>query len=404
MNYQDLRRTYVVKLLESHALRLDSKDVIHALYPDSKSLSDKELKENYLDGKNYNKVDKSYFIKLPTGLRNRLFFPNGINAEFLLRLVSGPIEPPACITYNESDYNTLQNHFKCLVKEIKDRPLDDEEIEACKYVFDYSKIGDAAYWLMEQLNVRTCPYCNRNYTTFTATKKMRPDFDHYYPQSIFPYFALSFFNLIPSCSFCNRKKSDYFGFSILDTIIDKSVVPLIYPYDECYNERETRATFHIIRANKEPDNKEFWKILRGNENIDFFLDIRTYGDDYVWGRKVKKTMELLGIREIYNDAHKEEVRKLIQTFYWYNYCFINYVLSMVLSSEMVESEGNPNVKIPSSLVNNAKQHLYFADLSMQDWGNAPLNKLKADLLYQLEEYRRIGEKKSEDWEDGIGDV
>jgi len=69
-----------------------------------------------------------------------------------------------------------------------------------------------SYWLAMQLDIKTCPYCNRQYT-FTAindtrdTGRTRPEFDHFLPKNKYRLFALSFFNLIPSCHTCNHLKS-----------------------------------------------------------------------------------------------------------------------------------------------------------------------------------------------------
>ena len=65
-----------------------------------------------------------------------------------------------------------------------------------------------AYYFFRKLNIRTCPYCNRNYT-FTVReedKHTRPEFDHFYDKSKNPLLAVSFYNLIPSCHTCNHTK------------------------------------------------------------------------------------------------------------------------------------------------------------------------------------------------------
>lgn len=65
--------------------------------------------------------------------------------------------------------------------------------------------GRLAYEHAEQLNMTTCPYCNAQFT-FTIKKrgsKTRPHFDHFLHKASHPYFALSFYNLIPSCYVCN---------------------------------------------------------------------------------------------------------------------------------------------------------------------------------------------------------
>ena len=50
----------------------------------------------------------------------------------------------------------------------------------------------------------TCPYCNRNYIYYTSEKnKIKPQLDHFYPQTKYPVLGICFYNLIPSCQTCN---------------------------------------------------------------------------------------------------------------------------------------------------------------------------------------------------------
>ncbi|WP_144507044.1 hypothetical protein [Bacillus mycoides] len=65
-----------------------------------------------------------------------------------------------------------------------------------------------AYELVKQLKVEVCPYCNRQYITVSEPNedeegRTRPQLDHFYSKTRFPYFAVSFFNLIPCCYVCN---------------------------------------------------------------------------------------------------------------------------------------------------------------------------------------------------------
>ena len=60
---------------------------------------------------------------------------------------------------------------------------------------------------VQSLNVRVCPYCNRQYiTSFYKNgdrKLTTADVDHYYPKTQYPLLSMNFFNMIPSCSICN---------------------------------------------------------------------------------------------------------------------------------------------------------------------------------------------------------
>lgn len=59
------------------------------------------------------------------------------------------------------------------------------------------------------LGALCCPYCNFNSVENKIGKGTRvSQIDHFYPKSIYPLFAMSFYNLIPSCSACNKDKRD----------------------------------------------------------------------------------------------------------------------------------------------------------------------------------------------------
>lgn len=67
-----------------------------------------------------------------------------------------------------------------------------------------------------RMGVRACVYCNANWALTIESKKEGREYqakyqvDHYWPKAIYPCFAISLFNFIPSCSSCNLAKSDNF--------------------------------------------------------------------------------------------------------------------------------------------------------------------------------------------------
>ncbi|KPH13389.1 hypothetical protein [Chryseobacterium sp. ERMR1:04] len=65
--------------------------------------------------------------------------------------------------------------------------------------------GAVAYRHAKRLAISACPYCNAQFTFTIRNKriKTRPEFDHFLNKGRYPYLALSFYNLIPSCSLCN---------------------------------------------------------------------------------------------------------------------------------------------------------------------------------------------------------
>ena len=59
--------------------------------------------------------------------------------------------------------------------------------------------------LVKNGNSIVCPYCNRNYIN-DRSDKMGADLDHFYPRDRYPAFSLCLYNLVPSCTVCNRIK------------------------------------------------------------------------------------------------------------------------------------------------------------------------------------------------------
>lgn len=79
------------------------------------------------------------------------------------------------------------------------------------YTSRFRSVPEKGVWLAKKLNVKTCPYCNSNYTLFvpsTNTSKAyaRFQFDHFFAKDRYPYLSVSLFNLIPCCASCNLRK------------------------------------------------------------------------------------------------------------------------------------------------------------------------------------------------------
>lgn len=59
------------------------------------------------------------------------------------------------------------------------------------------------------LNLRICPYCGRAFIYSVQREGdntvVKPQLDHFLPKGKYPFLALSFMNLIPSCQTCNMK-------------------------------------------------------------------------------------------------------------------------------------------------------------------------------------------------------
>ncbi|WP_173467439.1 hypothetical protein [Fibrobacter succinogenes] len=120
-------------------------------------------------------LSKLYPRESPSDLRNYFF------------LLSHPKNDPNTLS-------TYQTRFKI------------NPFKLFNYDYFFKKDKPISYILSKYLGCNVCIYCGRMYTTtiFNGPNKLvRPAFDHYFSKSENPLMALSFYNLIPSCNYCN---------------------------------------------------------------------------------------------------------------------------------------------------------------------------------------------------------
>lgn len=191
-----------------------------------------------------------------------------------------------------------------------------------KAIFNYdsfikrvpSKWG--AYNLTMQLQVNVCPYCNRQYiTTYHSNNgKTRPSLDHFYDKVTYPYFAISLFNLVPSCSVCNSSFKGKKKFTVSTHI---------NPYVEDFNDTLNFSAgfgFSWGKSGKEVDIDAF--LGAGNNfTIKLIEAPKVSGDKLgILKKKAKRGLsnaETFKLEAIYGN-HKDQVYDLIKTAYYYN--------------------------------------------------------------------------------------
>jgi 5-methylcytosine-specific restriction endonuclease McrA len=154
-------------------------------------------------------------------------------------------------------------------------------------------------WLAGKLNIKSCPYCNAQYTLIVNSKDKggiaKFQFDHFFPKSEFPYFSLSLYNLIPSCASCNNQKSSTY----LD--IDNHY----HPY---HNELNTFSKFHIDYSKdvKTMSYKEL-RELDENDLIVQFVHKFEELEDFVKNHELQFDIEAIYSR--HKDIAKEIILK-----------------------------------------------------------------------------------------------
>lgn len=224
-----------------------------------------------------------------------------------------------------------------------------------KWYTDFTSKEEISYKYMDKLNIRTCPYCNRNYTfTIKRTKadtfKTRPEFDHFYDKSEYPSLALSFFNLVPSCHTCNHGKLT--GEAGLN------------PYFSGFNSKFSVCQYE---NDLEREQKDFRPM-----NINEMLAVKN-ADDFSIAipeadSKEETNIKLFGLTPLYN-KHKD------------------YVLEIIDKANAYNAIGAENIVEAFQGIGRSPQDVfdfvwgkYLDDKGMI---NRPLAKLTADVLKQL---------------------
>lgn len=174
-----------------------------------------------------------------------------------------------------------------------------EDIKEC---FDYDSFGksDKAYSLLFDLNINVCPYCNRQFinTFISPNGKTRATLDHFYCKSEYPYLALSFYNLIPSCYSCNSSLKGSKKFNFKNNVNPyhssfENIVSFTINYKKINDSEKYIAEFY--------NDPKFMK-------IEFKSHIHKNKNDY---KKVEKNIKVFKLQELYN-LHKDIVLRLIQ--------------------------------------------------------------------------------------------
>lgn len=156
---------------------------------------------------------------------------------------------------------------------------------------------------IKRLNVQVCPYCNRNYI-FNFSKNNNQEatgqLDHFFDKTKYSYLAVSFYNLVPSCSTCNQRKSTK----------QKNI---FYPYSESFHE-SAKFRYDGIEALKIDEKLPFFDSKRVILNIEAIRNkdkvkkhIKVFNIDNIYENHKDIVSELLQKREIYPDSYIDEL-------------------------------------------------------------------------------------------------
>lgn len=215
---------------------------------------------------------------------SRLMNRNSIAAHYynnrkgfvtLLTALSSPTNLRSLILAEVDELLTQDTHFTQAWFTIETKKFIQEIINYFVFTKKDTKPFNA-FDLSDLLKVNVCVYCNRIYTnTVIGTGRnliIRPTLDHFYSQTSHPLLGLSFYNLIPSCNYCNSNLKGAIPFNLTNNI---------HPYKEGFEKDASfdylQTGFHadksdprnysvIIRANILKTNPKYLKIF-GNGRI-----------------------------------------------------------------------------------------------------------------------------------------
>lgn len=215
-------------------------------------------------------------------------------------------------------------------------------------IFNYQKFingnKEFSFRIAKIIGVNTCVYCNRMYTlNITKGKEgiSRPEFDHFFPKSRYPFFALSLYNLIPSCHICNSNCK-----------MDRELPANMNPYAN-NNFKEDLFRFSYI-----PDGQGYPKriVIKDHcaQNKKTIMDI----------------LDILKTEEVYNVHVDLEVKDIYEFATKYSTAnLVNLLKQVGISSKISQEE--------------AYRMLFGTELLSEKDNDRPLSKLKRDILREL---------------------
>lgn len=213
------------------------------------------------------------------------------------------LEPPFDVTIQKFESIFVAEKIATEQFGIAPKSLYKEIVKAMRYDYVQEKVYPK---IINQLGIKTCVYCNAQYAFSYDNGRnsfQNYEIDHWMPKSKYPYLCTSFFNLQPSCTKCNKLKSNKddilpfclftndksklnpFDFSILHVSCvqylathDRDMLRIIFSSKEQGLKDNMDALFHIstqYQAHKEMVEELIWKKQIYNSTI---LDI--YKDNF----------------------------------------------------------------------------------------------------------------------------
>ena len=251
--------------------------------------------------------------------RNYPEFKNDLNSWVASNVPELAREKDAFLKIMSAEYLFLEECKKLLNNFIVNEPKLTEYLKK-----SYDKIdSELRKKIIDLKNISVCPYCNRNY--INSTHKMlhcnncnqdsfvidevenecpsckqeincqtevvnTAQLDHFFPKDSYPLFAVSFYNLIPSCYSCNHVKSNK---------------------DLEYSPYDTSFSFDDVKFTYIPKSADEIEIKIISYDSDFKIGIGDLGIEELYQSHIDVVNELIWKKEVYTDSYKDGLSKIL---------------------------------------------------------------------------------------------
>lgn len=221
------------------------------------------------------------------------------------------------IKKSDPNYKIVETDIKqmeiSLASDIKDFEKKVEYGQRIKTLLNYDGLcewkGDwNGYKLCKKVNLSICPYCNRQKISTVRNKTKwtnRPQLDHFFVKTTYPFLSCSFFNLIPSCYDCNHGKGE-------------NKTETIYPYLEEFGKNyvfrmDPKDIRDLKSHRKNPDY--VYIICLDDSNVDKnptqrFKQVKKKDD---FKQLLKASNNIFHLTELYNDE-QQALKELIEKY------------------------------------------------------------------------------------------
>lgn len=178
----------------------------------------------------------------------------------------------------------------------------DVEVRGGKTRFRWDANHDSwsGWYFLKLLSTATCGYCNSDgvftleYKAQGKPTRQRSELDHFWPRSKFPFLGLSLYNLVPSCTRCNRniKGANY-----------EPLGEMVHPYSHDFHDG---AKFYAVF-------KDYKGLTHPNDTgVDVIIDRPTGPHSVDLAKRAKKSAEFFHLEEVYNQIYELEVNDVVR--------------------------------------------------------------------------------------------